>query len=88
MNPDTKSVNETQIFEHLKDVLSKTFEIDPSQITLEANLFEDLDLDSIDAVDLAIKVQEYTGKRIRPEEFKSIRTVGDAVGTVRRLLAA
>ena len=88
MNPDTKSFNETQIFEHLKDVLSKTFEIDPSQITLEANLFEDLDLDSIDAVDLAIKVQEYTGKRLRPEEFKSIRTVGDAVGTVRRLLAA
>lgn len=88
MIPDPKVVTELQIFEHLKEVLSTTFEIDPADVTLEANLFDDLDLDSIDAVDLAIKVQEFTGKRVKPAEFKSIRTVGDAVATIRRLLAA
>jgi acyl carrier protein len=52
------------------------------------HLFEELDLDSIDAVDLAIKLQEMTGRRIKPEEFKSVRTVGDVIGAVESLLAA
>jgi len=81
-------VTETQIFEQLKKVLSGNFEIDPARVTLDANLFDDLDLDSIDAVDLAIKLQEMTGKRVKPQEFKSIRTVGDVVATVHQLLAA
>jgi acyl carrier protein len=80
-------LSEAQIFEQLKSVLTSTFEIDPARITHEANLFTDLDLDSIDAVDLAIKLQELTGKRLKPQEFKSIRTVGDVVATVRQLLA-
>ena len=81
-------MTETQIFEQLKKVLSGNFEIDPARVTLDANLFDDLDLDSIDAVDLAIKLQEMTGKRVKPQEFKSIRTVGDVVATVHQLLAA
>jgi acyl carrier protein len=79
---------EAQIFAELKAVLSADFEIDPARIKLESNLFSDLDLDSIDAVDLAIKLQEMTGKRVKPQDFKSIRTVGDVVATVRQLLAA
>jgi acyl carrier protein len=80
-------LTEAQIFEHLKAVLTSTFEIEPARITAEANLFTDLDLDSIDAVDLAIKLQELTGKRVKPQEFKSIRTVADVVATIRQLLA-
>ena len=81
-------MTETQIFEQLKAILRGNFEIDPARVTLDANLFDDLDLDSIDAVDLAIKLQEMTGKRVKPQEFKSIRTVGDVVATVHHLLAA
>ncbi len=77
-----------QILARLREVLSDTFEIEPSRVTPEADLFRDLDLDSIDAVDLAIKLQEMTGKRIRPEEFKSVRTVSDVVVAVDRLLTA
>jgi len=80
-------VTDSQIFEQLRDVLSASFEIDPGRITPEANLFTDLDLDSIDAVDLAIKLQEITGKRVKPQDFKGIRTVADVVVAVRRLLA-
>jgi acyl carrier protein len=81
-------ITDCEIFEQLKAVLSSSFEIEPARITLQADLFRDLDLDSIDAVDLAIKLQEITGKRMKPQEFKGIRTVGDVVDTVRRLLAA
>ncbi len=80
-------MTEDQIYARLKAILMESFEIEESRITLQANLFQDLDLDSIDGVDLAIKLQEMTGKRIKPEEFKSVRTVNDVVVTVQRLLA-
>lgn len=79
-------VGEAQILEELKAVLADNFEIDPARVTLDANLFADLDLDSIDAVDLAIRLQEMTGKRIKPQEFKTIRTVRDVVGAIKQLL--
>ena len=60
----------------------------PEQIQMTSNLFVDLDLDSIDAVDLALKLQEMTGKRIKPDEFKTVRTVSDVVSAVRNLLVA
>lgn len=75
-----------QLLERLRTILEETFEIDPGKITPEAHLFEDMGLDSIDAVDLAIKVQEITGKRIKPEQFKHVRTVGDVVSTAQQLL--
>ncbi|MEO8409185.1 MAG: acyl carrier protein [Propionivibrio sp.] len=77
-----------QILEKLRAILVDAFEIDPVRVTPEARLFDELDLDSIDAVDLAIKLQEMTGKRIKPEDFKSVRSVGDVIGTVQTLLAA
>ena len=80
-------MTEAQILDHLKSILTEAFEVDPARITLQSSLFEDLDLDSIDAVDLAIKLQELTGKRIKPQEFKTIRTVGDVVASVHQLLA-
>ena len=76
------------ILEKLRVILAESFEIDPSRVTPRANLFQDLDLDSIDAVDLAIKLQEMTGKRIKPDDFKSVRTVADVISTVQTLLAA
>lgn len=81
-----ETVTEEWIFEQVKVALTAGFEIDASRITLKADLFSDLDLDSIDAVDLAIKLQEMTGKRFKPQEFKSLRTVGDVVSTIKRLL--
>jgi len=81
-----ETITEERIFEQVKVAPTAGFEIDASRITFEADLFSDLDLDSIDAVDLAIKLQEMTGKRFKPQEFKSIRTVGDVVSTIKRLL--
>ena len=81
-------MNNEQILEKLRTILAETFEIDPARVTPETHLFEELDLDSIDAIDLAIKLQEFTGKRIKPDDFKSVRTVGDVINTVQALLSA
>jgi acyl carrier protein len=80
-------ISDEAILDRLRDVLRDTFEIDPARVTPSAQLFTDLELDSIDAVDLAIHVQEMTGMRIKPEDFKSVRTVGDVIATVHILLA-
>lgn len=79
--------NDELILAQLQRILAENFEIDPARVTPAAHLFADLDLDSIDAVDLAIKLQELTGKRIKPEDFKNVRTVADAIAAVRTLLA-
>ena len=82
------TMNDQQILARLRELLADKFEVDPARVTLEADLYHDLDLDSIDAVDLVIKLQEMTGKRITPDEFRGVRTVGDVVVAVDRLLAA
>jgi acyl carrier protein len=81
-------MNDAQILEQLKTILHEAFEVAPERVTLTTGIFDELDLDSIDAVDLAIKLQEMTGKRIKPEDFKNVRTIGDVVATVRALLVA
>jgi acyl carrier protein len=80
-------VTDAEILERIRAIFHENFGIEPEQVKPDTHLFEELDLDSIDAVDLAIKLQEMTGKRIKPEEFKSVRTVGDVIAAVHALLA-
>jgi len=81
-------MTDDDILNRLREILVENFEIAPETVTLEAHLYETLGLDSIDAVDLAIKVQQLTGKRIKAEDFKHVRTVGDVVATAQQLLAS
>lgn len=75
------------IFAQIKAALVELFEVDEEAITPEARLYQDLELDSIDAIDLVVHLQKLTGKKIQPEEFKSVRSVNDVVDAVERLLA-
>lgn len=75
-----------QIKEKLTEILVSDFELNLEDITDEANLFTDLGFDSIDAVDLAVRLQQFTDKKISPEEFKEIRTIDDVVNAVYNLI--
>ena len=77
-----------EIFAQLKRELCELFDLKPAEITLEARLNDDLDLDSIDAVDLAVRLQDLTNRRIKPEQFKAVRTVKDVVDAVEEMLRA
>ena len=79
-------MNDEQLFLMLKEILVETFELDESEISLSSNLYEDLDLDSIDAVDLVVKLREQTGKKIEPADFKQVRTVSDVLAAIKKLL--
>ena len=76
-----------EIYPWVVDILHEMFDLDKAKITSEANLYTDLDIDSIDAVDLAVKLKQLTGKRVQPEVFKSVRTVQDVVNALAGLLA-
>ena len=75
-------VSKNDIMGVLSKYLQDLFDLPAEKITLSARLFDDLDLDSIDAVDLVVKLQEYTGRKISPSEFKSVRTIGDVVDRI------
>ena len=70
------------ILSELKAILAELFEIPPEQVRPDAHLYEELDLDSIDDIDLVVKLQDWTGKKVKPEDFKSARTVDDIVEAV------
>ncbi|HET9884518.1 MAG TPA: acyl carrier protein [Candidatus Binatia bacterium] len=86
MTPASPASKE-EIYPWLVDILHEMFDLDKAKITGEANLYTDLDIDSIDAVDLAVKLKQLTGKRLQPEVFKSVRTVHDVVNALAGLLA-
>ena len=77
-----------EIFATLRDALVELFELDAERVTLEVNLYQDLEIDSIDAVDLIDHIKRQTGKKIAAEEFKAVRTVGDVVEAVYQVVNA
>ena len=70
----------------IRHIMLEMFEIEEELVTLDARLNEDLDFDSIDAVDMIVKLKEITGKALKPEDFKNARTINDVVEAVFKLI--
>jgi acyl carrier protein len=75
-------VTHDEAFTRVHDMLVTMFDIEPTTLTAEARLVDDLDLDSIDAIDMVSRLHELTGKRVEDSDLRSIRTVGDVVRLV------
>ena len=80
-------MDKNQMFEKLQDLLESEFDIDRADVRYEALLYDDLGLDSIDAVDLMAWIVKFTGKRMSPEDFKNVRTVSDVIDELERQLS-
>lgn len=75
-----------EIFEMIRSSLVEMFRLDAARITPDARLVEDLEIDSIDVVDLVDHMKRLTGRKISPEDFRAVRTVGDLVRATERLV--
>ena len=75
-----------EILNTVKEILINDFECKPEQLTPDVKLFEDLDLDSIDAVDLIVRLQKIIQKKVNPEDFKQIRTLQDVVVAIEKIV--
>ncbi len=74
-----------EILDRVRTTLRDLFRLDGTDITAESRLYEDLEIDSIDVVDLMDEVQRFAGRKVTAEDFRSVRTVGDLVGVIDRL---
>ena len=79
-------MNKEAIYQRIVAILQETFEIDAARVTPEARLYDDLDIDSIDAVDLIVQLKPWVGKRLNADAFKSVRTVQDVVDALHQLV--
>lgn len=80
--------DEQKIFDAIKEILVRDFEIEESRIRLDARLYEDFDIDSIDAVDMIVQLKPHLGnRRLSPEAFKQVRTLGDVITVIARVLS-
>ena len=75
-----------EVSKKITSTLSDLFEVDPEAISESALLYEDLDIDSIDAVDLIIELKSFTGLVIDPDNFKSVKTIEDVINIICKLL--
>jgi acyl carrier protein len=91
MSPSTQQANamtKDDIFARIVTILNETFDIDAAVVTPASRLYDDLEIDSIDAVDLIVQLKPLVGKRLQPEAFKSVRTVQDVVDALHSLVSS
>ena len=70
------------LYTELKTILIDQFELDESSISPDADLYDELELDSIDAVDLLVQLKQHTGKKMSPDDFKDVRTINDVISAL------
>ena len=85
---EQKMLTEAEIRTLLADTLVNLFEIEPERIQPDTNLYEDLEIDSIDAIDLIDCIKRETGRKLQAEDFRNVRTVDDVVQAVLKVQAA
>lgn len=84
--PIDTTTSYADVYDHVRKTLVELFELEADDIKPEARLYEDLDIDSIDAVDLVVELKQFTGRRINPDDFKAVRTIDDVVKAVEGLI--
>jgi acyl carrier protein len=68
-----------EVFDRVRSTMQELFDVGPERVQLDTKLIEDLDLDSIDAIDLAARLEEITRQRLPEETLRALRTVQDVV---------
>lgn len=78
-------MDKDDILEHVQAEIVRLFDLAPASVQPGSRLYEDLDIDSLDAVDLVGELRRQTGAALAPENFRQVRTVQDIVDTLHEL---
>ena len=81
-SPYRESLTRAEVLARLTEILSGSFEIDKERIVPSASLYEELDLDSIDAIDIFTQLRELTGRRPDPADARQVQTVDQLIDFV------
>ena len=78
--------SKTEVYEHLRRLLVEEFGFTEAQIVPTTELVKDLDLDSIDWINMAVALEVRTGHKLQEEDLTSIRTIQDVVDVIHHRL--
>lgn len=78
-------MNKEELFLKIREILVEQFDVEAADVSVDANLYDELQIDSIDAVDLLVQLKELTGEKIAPEKFREVRTIGDVLNALTAL---
>ena len=81
-------MNKEELYLHIVGIMRDTFAIDPEKVKPDSRLGEDLDIDSIDAVDLIVQLKPLLGGNLKPDAFRTVRTVQDVVDALHSMMHA
>ena len=76
---------QTELVQKINDVMHRGFELPMEKLQPEATLFQDLGLDSLDAIDMLVHLEETLGVKVETERFQNVRTLGDVYTMVGEL---
>ena len=82
------SMSRVEILEQIQAMMKELFELEPARVQPQAKLIEDLELDSLDAIDLAVKVEETTGLALDENKIRQLRTISDVIDAIEAIVAA
>ena len=67
------------VFDQIKEILAEQLDLDESKITMDSDIVEDLEADSLDVVDLVMSMADTFGVEVPDEAIENFKTVGDIV---------
>ena len=74
-----------ELYVQIRRILVDQFDVEADAVSMDANLYEELEIDSIDAVDLLVQLKALTGKKIPPDVFRDVRTIRDVLDALATL---
>ncbi|MFD3812279.1 meromycolate extension acyl carrier protein AcpM [Rhodococcus sp. NPDC058639] len=76
-----------EIIAGLAEIIEEVTGIEPSEVSVDKSFVDDLDIDSLSMVEIAVQTEDKYGVKIPDEDLASLRTVGDAVNYIQKLEA-
>jgi len=83
----TTVASQEDLIAGLAEIIEEVTGIEPSEVTIEKSFVDDLDIDSLSMVEIAVQTEDKYGVKIPDEDLAGLRTVGDAVNYIQKLEA-
>ena len=80
-------MDKQKLIEEINEVMIEGFELDASQLKPEAKIIEDLELDSLDAIDMLVFLEDKIKIKVDAETFRTVRTLDDVYNVVHKVVS-
>ncbi|BBY58497.1 meromycolate extension acyl carrier protein AcpM [Mycolicibacterium sarraceniae] len=79
------AITQEELIAGIAEIIEEVTGIEPAEVTIEKSFVDDLDIDSLSMVEIAVQTEDKYGVKIPDEDLASLRTVGDVVAYLQQL---